>query len=402
MPQRPGSHQLEEQSRAAFRLAVPARWLVRDIQPDYGLDLLVELFDATQRSTGQFIGVQLKATDRRPSPRTDRLSVPLSDDHLVYYQQTALPVLVVGWSRPEGRFFAAWSETIQRTTRASEQRQLPTCENWEALLAERNAAATPVNGPVPSARPSPGSSTTNETVRVVGPFGVPVESMSSTAIWAEYVGKDGIDYEYRYADSFRTLTLENGSPSPRTLFADPSRGALLVEYNPTLRSTNVMADSALAEHETSVLLRPNASVDFRLVFGWLAFTVGERVVLSGFPFSLPTHEVDGYGTLGGAVVTFTDGAFPEMARAAVPQGRRGISRLILAEGRFSPGILDHREVEVVELGWRTTDRYVTIEPPRSTFMTWDEARLARLDRSEVEIVGPEGPSARRAPAGDER
>jgi Domain of unknown function (DUF4365) len=63
MPKRPREHQLESESRTAFQRALGSGFVVRNINPDYGLDVEVEEFDAEGSATGLRIYAQLKATD---------------------------------------------------------------------------------------------------------------------------------------------------------------------------------------------------------------------------------------------------------------------------------------------------------------------------------------------------
>lgn len=63
MPKRHRSHQLESESRVAFRSLLPSTWVVRDLDQDYGIDAQVEIFDESGEATGLTFLVQLKATD---------------------------------------------------------------------------------------------------------------------------------------------------------------------------------------------------------------------------------------------------------------------------------------------------------------------------------------------------
>ena len=63
MPKRPRQHQLEVESRAAIRTAIPPVWVYRDLDQDYGIDGEVEIFDSAGLATGTKFLVQLKATD---------------------------------------------------------------------------------------------------------------------------------------------------------------------------------------------------------------------------------------------------------------------------------------------------------------------------------------------------
>src|SRR5436190_15060219 len=109
MPHRPRSHEIETKSRNAFRAAVPTRWVVRDVDQDYGIDLEVELFDDEGIATGQRFFVQLRATD---DVRLERaLAVRLSLDALSYYRSSDAPVLIVRYHVPTGQIFSRWAHT---------------------------------------------------------------------------------------------------------------------------------------------------------------------------------------------------------------------------------------------------------------------------------------------------
>ncbi|MGH7481433.1 MAG: DUF4365 domain-containing protein, partial [Longimicrobiales bacterium] len=68
MPRRPRQHQIEELSRRALRARLPEAWVVRDLNPDYGLDVAVDIFE-DERATGLSFAVQLKATENQDLQR---------------------------------------------------------------------------------------------------------------------------------------------------------------------------------------------------------------------------------------------------------------------------------------------------------------------------------------------
>ncbi len=106
MPKRPRQHQLEEESRVAFRSKVPREWVFRDSVPDYGIDGHVEIFDKAAHGTGRLFLVQLKATD---APNLSRaLAISFRRDIYQYYRSLDLPVLVVLYHAKSGRLYARW------------------------------------------------------------------------------------------------------------------------------------------------------------------------------------------------------------------------------------------------------------------------------------------------------
>lgn len=106
MPKRPRQHQLETESRIAFRSRLPSRWVMRDLDQDYGIDAQVEIFDKDDLATGLTFLVQLKSTDREPleSPPVIRFS----RDKAEYYWSLDLPVLIVLYHSPTDRIFIKW------------------------------------------------------------------------------------------------------------------------------------------------------------------------------------------------------------------------------------------------------------------------------------------------------
>jgi len=110
MPKRPRQHQLEDQSRLAFRAALPAEWVFRDSLPDYGIDGEVEIFDKNNVSTGLRFLVQLKATDEPDLNRALALSFRL--DTCCYYHSLDLPVLIVRYHAPLHKLFTKWFDSF--------------------------------------------------------------------------------------------------------------------------------------------------------------------------------------------------------------------------------------------------------------------------------------------------
>lgn len=110
MPRRPTKHQLEDISRAQFKLTLPREWLFRDVTPDYGIDGEVEVFDNSGHSTGLSFLVQLKASEREQVSSRRRIS--LKKSQLMYYKQRLPPVLLVRYDHVQKCFFAKWAGQI--------------------------------------------------------------------------------------------------------------------------------------------------------------------------------------------------------------------------------------------------------------------------------------------------
>lgn len=108
MPSRTLSHELEEQSRLAFRSLLPSGWVFRDKIPDYGIDAEVETFDENGKATGDQFLIQLKAKKRTPkSP-----SISLRIEWISYYRSLELPVLIVLWAKESDKTFWTWASEI--------------------------------------------------------------------------------------------------------------------------------------------------------------------------------------------------------------------------------------------------------------------------------------------------
>ncbi len=108
MPSRTSSHELEEQSRLAFRSLLPRGWVFRDKIPDYGIDGEVETFDQNGKATGDQFLVQLKAKEH--TSKSPALS--LNIEWISYYLSLELPVLIVLWVKESNRAFWTWATEI--------------------------------------------------------------------------------------------------------------------------------------------------------------------------------------------------------------------------------------------------------------------------------------------------
>jgi tetratricopeptide (TPR) repeat protein len=86
--------QLEDESRQAFRnLVTPLGWIVRDKNPDKGIDLEVEIVEG-EDVTNKVLWVQVKATETLPSNK-DVISHQMETKHLKYYEGCKLPVMII-------------------------------------------------------------------------------------------------------------------------------------------------------------------------------------------------------------------------------------------------------------------------------------------------------------------
>jgi len=110
MPKRPKQHQLEDESRAKYELAIPREWVFRNKDKDYGIDGEVEIFSSNETPTGLVYLVQLKATGSKHDRTIKNLSLKL--ETLAYYRQLPLPVMIVRYSAVHDEFFVKWSHEI--------------------------------------------------------------------------------------------------------------------------------------------------------------------------------------------------------------------------------------------------------------------------------------------------
>lgn len=107
MPLRPRTHTIEDESERRFRGAVPPGWVVRKLDPDYGIDLTVEIFDEAGHSTPFSFHVQLKATDEEDVDRALR-AIRFRRDLAEYYWSLPVPVLIVRYHAPSEQLYARW------------------------------------------------------------------------------------------------------------------------------------------------------------------------------------------------------------------------------------------------------------------------------------------------------
>ena len=110
MPNRPRSHQIEDESRRAFSSKLPPQWLFRDESRDYGIDGSVEIFDDRNLGTGRMFLVQLKATDQEDLGKA--LTIRIKRRLHEYYRQLDMPVLIVRYHVPTKKVFVKWHHTF--------------------------------------------------------------------------------------------------------------------------------------------------------------------------------------------------------------------------------------------------------------------------------------------------
>jgi tetratricopeptide (TPR) repeat protein len=110
MPNRPRSHQLEDESITFLKSIIPDSWVYRDLKPDYGLDGNIEIFDDSGNSTGLMFFVQIKGTDEHN--KNNALSFRLNLDYLSYYKSLQIPVLLVRYLSATKEIYIRWAYGI--------------------------------------------------------------------------------------------------------------------------------------------------------------------------------------------------------------------------------------------------------------------------------------------------
>ncbi|HLO83502.1 MAG TPA: DUF4365 domain-containing protein [Nostocaceae cyanobacterium] len=110
LPQRPRSHQLEDESRQAFKNKLPLEWVSEPIPPpEYGLDGRIEIFDKDGFTTGKMFFVQIKGTDEKELKKA--LAVQIEVTTCQYYQLLDLPVLIVLYNAYTSKIYVKWFHT---------------------------------------------------------------------------------------------------------------------------------------------------------------------------------------------------------------------------------------------------------------------------------------------------
>jgi tetratricopeptide (TPR) repeat protein len=85
--------QLEYESRLALRNKLPKAWIVRDKDPDVGIDIEIEIVEG-EEVTNNVVWLQIKATEKRKRSQ-DKFCHIMETKHLKYYEGCRLPVIIV-------------------------------------------------------------------------------------------------------------------------------------------------------------------------------------------------------------------------------------------------------------------------------------------------------------------
>ena len=93
MVKRPRQHIEEAESKRIFNNSIPTEWIIREIKPDYGIDLSIEIVE-NGNVTGNVLFVQLKGVEKLKIIG-DHVSFRLKVNHLRYYMQRDDPIILV-------------------------------------------------------------------------------------------------------------------------------------------------------------------------------------------------------------------------------------------------------------------------------------------------------------------
>lgn len=105
-------HVLEYESRQAFRNLLPSAWIVRDKEPDYSIDMEVQIVEGG-KVTNKVIWVQIKATESIKQPGK-RISYPMKTKHLKHYERCRLPVIILFWVKSKKVFYYLFAQRFIR------------------------------------------------------------------------------------------------------------------------------------------------------------------------------------------------------------------------------------------------------------------------------------------------
>lgn len=105
---RPRQHSLEYESRLALRSLLPSEWIVRDKDPDYGIDMEVEIVEAGE-VTNKVLWLQIKATETAKLHH-GILSSHIRTANLKYYQGCSIPVVILNYIKQQDAFYCVFAQ----------------------------------------------------------------------------------------------------------------------------------------------------------------------------------------------------------------------------------------------------------------------------------------------------
>lgn len=117
---RPYQHIIETTSRKAFENLLPDEWVVRPLNPDYGIDYIIEIFK-DNKFTGKFFYVQVKGTSQNII--NHQVKISMKSSVLQYYMSLPLPVLLVVYSVKTKEFWGVWINEYLKTCKIKNGQQ---------------------------------------------------------------------------------------------------------------------------------------------------------------------------------------------------------------------------------------------------------------------------------------
>lgn len=149
-------HVLEEESKQALRKTLPVEWIVRDIYPDYGLDVEVTIVE-DEEVTNRVFKAQIKATDQIVDTQ-DRIHMRIKSQHLKYYENYPLPVFILYYVKFKNVFYyilaqkyvkedlslhtPGWRKQKYATVRFSSHSTLTSIEDFKSAVPESSLYAS--------------------------------------------------------------------------------------------------------------------------------------------------------------------------------------------------------------------------------------------------------------------
>lgn len=121
-PQQSRQQEIEKLGRRAFEDRLPAKWIVRPVTPDWGIDDQVEIFTPDGSATGRLFCVQNKATDEENLAKA--LAVRLKLTTVAYLNEQDLPVLIVRYHVPTETLYVKWFHSFDVRPKAVSQKTI--------------------------------------------------------------------------------------------------------------------------------------------------------------------------------------------------------------------------------------------------------------------------------------
>ena len=100
--------QLEYESELLFRQFLPREWIVRKLDPDYGVDLEIDIVEG-EAVTNQTLKVQLKATEKLENRRPP-IYYSFKTKHLKYYEDSPIPIVIILWDKSGNQFYYLFAQ----------------------------------------------------------------------------------------------------------------------------------------------------------------------------------------------------------------------------------------------------------------------------------------------------